>query len=142
MHEAASVVVADVGSGHSPWRRRFWHHATRVILVTTTDDLALLDCYAAIKRASGEGIDTAVLVLANQCDSDAVANDVYGRLSNACRRFLSGCVQSLPPLSRCGAYGDHDDGATPRIWEDPNSRFGRSTLWLARAVADAVKDER
>ena len=140
MHEAASVVVADVGSGHSPWTRRFWRHASRLILVTTADDLVLLDCYAAIKRAAGEAIDTSVSVLANQCDSDAVAKDMYNRLSNACRRFLSNSVQSLPPLPRSGAYGDHDDGSTPRIWEEPNSRFARSTLWLARAVSDIIHE--
>ena len=43
------VIVVDAGSGLTPWTRRFWLRAQLVLLVTTTDDAAVMDAYAAIK---------------------------------------------------------------------------------------------
>jgi MinD-like ATPase involved in chromosome partitioning or flagellar assembly len=140
LHETAGVLVVDIGSGHSPWTKRFSRAASLVVLVTTTEDLALLDCYAAIKRSASEGIDTPVYVLANKCDSETIAAEVYARLSTACRRFLSRSVRSLPPLPTNASSNDVHAASLARVWEDSNSLFGRSTLWLGRAVSDILHE--
>jgi flagellar biosynthesis protein FlhG len=142
LESEASLLVVDVGSGASPWMRRFWLRAELVIVVTTTDDLTLLDAYALIKQNIGEGIGAEIRVLANQSDSDAAAGEAYGRLANACRRFLSHTVRALPALPRdVPAAGNR---AIPRVWERPDSHFGHAVMWLGRAVGDVMrmKDER
>jgi flagellar biosynthesis protein FlhG len=135
----ADLLVVDAGSGASPWMRRFWLRAELVIVVTTPDDLALLDTYALIKQNVGEGVGGAICLLANQCDSDAIAGEAYRRLSSACDRFLSRAVHGLPALPRHVLARASDVQEIPRVWERPNSPFGHAVMWLGRAVEDAMK---
>jgi flagellar biosynthesis protein FlhG len=138
LESEASLLVVDVGTGMSPWMRRFWLRAELVIVATSTDDLALLDSYALIKHNAGEGVDGEICVLANQCERDAVAGEAYHRLSDACQRFLSRSVRALPALPRHVPAGGAHGNATPRVWERPNSAFGHAVMWLGRAVEDVV----
>jgi flagellar biosynthesis protein FlhG len=135
----ASVLVVDTGSGLTPWTRRFWLRAGVVVLVTTTDDLALMDSYSLVKRAAADGIKAEIRVLANQCEGDASACDAYGRLSSACQRFFSRRVQSLPALPRFTADDQLRSQAFPRVWESPNTPFGHAALWLGRAVSEVLE---
>ena len=137
--KTASVLVVDAGRGLTPWTRRFWLRSRLVILVTTTEDLALIDAYALVKRGAADGIKTPIRVLANQCGSDASADDAYGRLSAACQRFLSRPVASLPALPRWAADDLSGLRGHPRVWEAPNSAFGHGMLWLGRAVNDVIE---
>ena len=134
----ASVLVVDAGSGLTPWTRRFWLRAALVAVVTTTEDLAILDAYALVKRSVADGIKTPIRVLANQCDSEANAQDAYERVSSACRRFLSREVPSLPALPRWIADDLTHVESYPRVWEAPNSKFGHGSLWLGSAVRDVL----
>ncbi|HEX2475048.1 MAG TPA: AAA family ATPase [Lacipirellulaceae bacterium] len=141
LESEAGLLVVDAGSGASPWMRRFWLRAGLVIVVTTTDDLALLDSYALIKQNVGDGVGGDIRVLANQCDSDAVAGEAYRKLSNACQQFLSHSVRALPALPRHVPAGGARENGTPRVWKRPNSPFGHAMMWLGRAVGDAMRDE-
>lgn len=132
------LVVVDVGSGMTAWTRRFWLRAQCVVLVTTADDASVMDAYAAMKQCAADGIRPAVRLLVNREVNDAAAEDAQRRVQNACRKFLSLSVEALPALPlyeddfAAGAYRG------PRVWEMPNSAFGRATLWLGRAVGDAL----
>jgi flagellar biosynthesis protein FlhG len=137
----ADLLVIDAGSGATPWMRRFWLRARLVVVVTTTADLALMDSYAVIKRNIGEGVYADIRVLANQCDSDAAACEVYARLSNACQRFLSRTMRALPALPRYAPHGIACESTSLRVWERPNSPFGHAVMWLGRAVGNAMKAE-
>jgi flagellar biosynthesis protein FlhG len=141
LESEAGLLVVDAGSGASPWMRRFWLRAGLVIVVTTTEDLALLDSYALIKQNVGDGVGGDIRVLANQCDSDAVAGEAYRKLSNACQRFLSRSVRALPALPRQLPVGGARENETPRLWERPNSTFGHAVMWLGRAVEDVMRDK-
>ena len=140
LRNEASVLVVDVGSGLTPWTQRFWARARHVVLVTTTGDLALMDTYALLKRASAQRLWADVRVLANQCENDVVARDVHGRLSGACQRFLSQDVHALPWLPRHLA-DVRDRAVFPRVWESPTSPFGQAALWLGRAVSELLAVE-
>ena len=140
LQEEASLLVIDTGSGLTPWTRRFWLRARLVLAVTTTDDLALMDCYALVKRSMADGIAADLRVLANQCDSDAIASDVYGRLSNACQRFLSQRIRTLPPLPTYRPDDSPGGRAVARVWEAPNTAFGHAALWLGQAVSAAMEN--
>jgi flagellar biosynthesis protein FlhG len=138
----ASLFVVDAGSGASPWMRRFWLRAELVIVVTSTEDLALLDSYALVKQNIGEGVDADIRVLANQCQHDAMAGEAGGRLTNACQRFLSRTVRALPALPRHAPDDMAGDGGIPRVWERPDSPFGHAVMWLGRAVEDVMENTR
>jgi hypothetical protein len=95
----------------------------------------VMDTYAAVKRCTADAIDTNLRVLANQCDSDAMARAVYSRLSVACQRFLSRSLQTLPPLPMHSAERRFGACTLPRVWECANAPFGRAVLWLGQAVS-------
>jgi MinD-like ATPase involved in chromosome partitioning or flagellar assembly len=141
LKQEAGLLVVDAGRGASPWMRRFWLRAGLVIVVTTTEELALLDSYAFIKQNVGDGGGGSVCVLANQCDSDAVAGEAHRKLSQACQRFLSRSVRALPALPRYVVAAGARQNVKPRVWERPNSPFGHAVMWLGRAVGDAMRDE-
>ena len=132
------LVVVDAGSALTAWTRRLWMQARCVVLVTTADDPAVMDAYAAIKSLSLDGIRPAVRLLVNRELNGAAADDAQRRVQNACQKFLSLSIEALPALPLHG-----DDFAAsalggPRVWEEPNSAFGRATLWLGRAVSEVL----
>ncbi len=95
LESEASLLVVDAGTGASTWMRRFWLRAELVVVVTSTDDLALLDSYALVKQNVGDGVHAEICMLANQCDRDVAAGEAYRRLSDACQRFLSCKVRGV-----------------------------------------------
>jgi flagellar biosynthesis protein FlhG len=130
------VVVLDVGSGLTPWSRRFWLQAKLVLLVTSADGTALLDSYAMIKRSVADGAGPDVRLVVNPCDDDRVAMDTHRRLSESCRQFLHHDLPAVPALPR-HVVDAHTD-SWPRVWETPNTPFGHAVLWLGRAVGDVL----
>jgi flagellar biosynthesis protein FlhG len=141
LESEAGLLVVDAGYGASPWMRRFWLRAGLVIVVTSTDDLALLDSYAFIKQNVGEGIGAEIRVLANRCDSEAAAGEACRRLSEACQRFLSRTVRAVPALPRHVLAGSAGENPMPRVWERPNSPFGHAVMWLGRAVENVIRNK-
>jgi len=136
----ADAMIIDTGNGESPWSTTFWQHAGLALLVTTPDDVAVLDAYATIKRI-GPGSDSAdVRVLLNQCDDDAVAADAERRIVDACRRFLGLTIGRAPRLPRHDA--DRCGTEPLSAWEMPSSSFGRSVNQLGRFAADVLSQRR
>jgi flagellar biosynthesis protein FlhG len=131
-------IVVDAGRGLTPWSRRFWSRAKLNVLVTTTNDAAVLDAYAVLKESAARAADLPVRLLVNQAASDAAADDVQRRLVNACQRFLSRSIPALPSLQGHVANELAALHSAPRIWETPNSAFGHAVLWLGRAVSEIV----
>src|SRR3954470_21943271 len=83
LRDDVDVVVVDAGPGVTPWTQRFWLRAQLVVLVTTTDDAAIMEAYAAVKRSAGEGIRPSLQLLVNQAENDRVAGDVCHRAQQA-----------------------------------------------------------
>jgi len=134
---SADVLVIDSGSGMNAATRRLWQHADLVLLVTTPDDVAVMDAYATIKIALAHEALSALRVVTNQCDSARLATDVQQRLATACRRFLAYELPSAPRLVR-DAGGSLAGLHAVRAWERPNSTFARSVRQLARFAADLL----
>jgi flagellar biosynthesis protein FlhG len=141
LDRAATLLVVDCGAGLTPWVRRFWLRAKLVMLVTTAEKSALLESYTAIKRCARDAMPADIRVLANRCDRETVAADVYRRISQASERFLSRTVKALPALPRHVESNGTDAHSAPRAWETPDSPFGHAMLWLGRAVSDALQLE-
>jgi MinD-like ATPase involved in chromosome partitioning or flagellar assembly len=148
---AFDVMVIDAGVGLSRLARRLWLRAQLVLLVTSADDAAVMDAYAALKRhvVGAPGAMCAnIRLLVNQAENDRVAEDAQRRLENSCQRFLKQNVAAAPSLPLWDGYDDAlrqprdiEAGTRrhPRVWEAPNSEFGHAVLWLGRAVEDALQ---
>lgn len=141
LSRAFDWLVVDGGHGNSPLVQRLWSQAQLVVVVTTPEDAAVLDCYAAIKRHATDAAGNAVRLLVNQAENDFVAQRTQSRIESACRTFLSRSLPALPALPRHNANEFVDYDVPPRVWEMPNSPFGHAVLWLGRAVSEWVRDE-
>jgi MinD-like ATPase involved in chromosome partitioning or flagellar assembly len=141
LDELASVIVIDTGTGLSPWTQRFWTRAHLAILVTSPDDESVMNTYAALKRCAADSVEADIRVLANQCENDAIASVVYDRLSVASKRFLSTEIATLRSLPMHRADPRWRACDLPRVWESPNTPFGRAALWLGQAVSELVPTE-
>jgi flagellar biosynthesis protein FlhG len=141
---AFDLMVIDAGSGLSRMARRLWLRAQLVLLVTTSEDGAVMDAYAAMKRHVVGARDATcenIRLLVNQAESDRGAADAHRRLTNCCQRFLGQGVAALPALPRWADCEDASPCWHPRVWETPNSQFGHAVLWLGRAIEDLLRIE-
>jgi flagellar biosynthesis protein FlhG len=141
LREEFDVMVIDAGAGLSRLARRLWLRAQLVLLVTSGDDAAVMDAYAALKRhvaGARDAMCANVRLLVNQAESDRMAEDAQRRLANCCQQFLRQRVAAAPSLPRWEGCEDASVGSHPRVWEAPNSQFGHAVLWLGRSVEDAL----
>lgn len=139
--EVFDWLVVDGGHANSSLVQRLWSRAKLVIVVTTPEDAAVLDCYAAIKQREADDAAAAVRLLVNRADNEWKARDAQARIAGACQKFLSRSLPALPALPRHCASEFVDTCAPPRVWEMPNSPFGHAMLWLGRAVGELVREE-
>lgn len=140
LRNAVDVFVVDTGAGLSQSAQRLWLRARMVLLVSTEQDAAMMDAYAAFKlhvNGAQDADGANVRVLVNQSENERMAQSAIERFSSCCRKFLKCEVASLSPLPRHGE--DASDGIWPRVWESPNSPFGHAVMWLGRAVEDAME---
>lgn len=141
LSKAFDWLVVDGGHENSPLLQRLRSRAKLMIVVTTPDDAAVLDCYAAVKQRAAETAHGIVRLLVNRADSDFVALRTHSRIESACQSFLSRSLPALPALPRHNANEFVDYDIPPRAWEMPNSPFGHAMLWLGRAVEEVVRGQ-
>ncbi len=86
----------DAGVGYSEDQRSTWEQASAVLVVTTTEDQAILAAYTTLKLASQQ---TPLPVIEFLLQDNAIGQEgaiseptlqAYDRLTNTCERFL-GC---------------------------------------------------
>lgn len=83
------AIVLDGGNHPDRTARRLWQAADLLLLVTTPETAAVMSTYASIKVLAESGKMAPIHLLVNMAASSEVAEDVYGRLAQACRRFLA-----------------------------------------------------
>jgi flagellar biosynthesis protein FlhG len=103
----ADVLVIDLGACLTPLLTALSETAETMLLVTSTDDRAVMDAYATIKQSLANRGDDAVHLLVNREAGDAKAREVFHRVDRSCRRFLNmkicyaGHVPIGVPLAEC-----------------------------------------
>jgi flagellar biosynthesis protein FlhG len=137
LRDCADVLVIDSGSGMTNWTHRLWQRASLVLLVTTVEDVGIMDAYATIKQADTGACSPEIRVLVNRFEFATAAADAERRIAAACRRFLGRTIRPAPRLPR---YEEPDAAGQikPRAWESPKSQFGRSVYQLGRFAADLL----
>jgi len=90
----ADVVILDSGCRVCETAKAFWKAADDVVVVTTPDPVAVMDCYAMLKALARDS-NAAAHLLVNRCPNAEVAEDVYRRIDQSCRRFLNTSIEQL-----------------------------------------------
>ncbi len=84
----ADCVVVDAGNGSNRLMKRLWQAADLILLVTTTELASVMDAYASIKVLSAGDDSFRIQPMVNMTASADEVDEVFGRLSRACLRFL------------------------------------------------------
>ena len=95
------MVIVDAGSGMTPWIQRWWRAAKQVFLITTEQEQAVKNSYAAVKLAPWGDADGKLRLVVNRCDQRESAEQLTARFSSTCRRFLGLHVEQAPAIA-CG----------------------------------------
>jgi flagellar biosynthesis protein FlhG len=137
----AEVVVIDAGSSRNHFVRGFWHAANGVLVVTTTDSVSIMDCYAAIKVLLSGDAPVPIHTLVNLASDAQLAADVQSRIAAACQRFLGVRATAAGHVTRSETSG----AAEPVLIYPARSESARAmdriadTLW-AQLQLDAARD--
>ena len=124
------IVVVDTGSRRSPFVRCFWQSAASVLVVTTTDAMAIMECYAAIKVLLAGDHSIPIQTIVNHSPNQAAAEDVQARIAAACRRFLGIEVCSAAEVPTCDASPSDE----PILMFNPRSKATLAVEHLADAL--------
>ncbi|HUY32652.1 MAG TPA: P-loop NTPase [Pirellulales bacterium] len=134
----ADFVVLDAGNGQNRVVRRFWKAADSVLFVTSSDDAAVMNTYAAIKLLAAEGARPQLHILVNLA-THAAAAETQARLARACRRFLAlelGDGGHVPLDSQVASAARL---RTPFLLESPACAAAGSLETLAETLAAGPK---
>jgi flagellar biosynthesis protein FlhG len=140
LRDHVDALIVDSGSGMNRWAHRLWQRAALVLMVTTVEDVGIMDAYATIKQAAAGDSTPEIRVLVNRFEFATAAADAERRIAAACRRFLGRAIRPAPRLPRC-IDASLASAIIPRSWEAPKSQFGRSVSQLGRFAADVLSQQ-
>lgn len=124
----AELVLVDLGAQLTAWTRALWRASDCRLIVTTPDQNALMDTYAAIKLLTTQVGLAPIQVVVNQASGPPEAQEVYERLARTCLRFLA------LPVSQAG-FVPVDPGLADR-----EEKSDLATLWrLAGESAERIQ---
>jgi flagellar biosynthesis protein FlhG len=137
----AEVVVVDAGSSRNHFVRGFWQAANAVLVVTTTDSVSIMDCYAAIKVLLSGDSSIAIHTLVNLAADADLAVDVQARIAAACRRFLGVRATAAGQVPRCETVASSEPVMIYPARSDSARALDRvaDTLW-AHLQSEAARD--
>ena len=136
----ADTIVVDTGCSESALATRLWHHADHVLVVTTPEPTAVMDCYVTIKSRRETLVDsrTDVSLVVNQADDESVALDVYRRIDQSCKRFLQQSVSLIGYIPWDSAVGEIAPPSLPLVISRPSSP---AALAIDAIAAKMMKQE-
>ena len=127
----ADVVIIDTGSGTGESLRRFWQAADEVLLVTTPDDVAVMDAYASIKTRLPAQNRPRMRLIVNRASAPQQAADVHRRLHQSCRRFLDAEVSLLGRVTDDRAFAAAARACVPLVIHAPHAAAAEEIECLA-----------
>ena len=85
----SDIILIDTGAGISDTVINFIRASGETIIITTPEPTSLTDAYAVVKTVHGDdGPKPAFKVLVNRAESDAEAEEVFGKISKVSKHFL------------------------------------------------------
>jgi MinD-like ATPase involved in chromosome partitioning or flagellar assembly len=133
----ADLIVVDAGSGTNRFLKRCCQVADDLLLVTTHDVAAVVETYAHIKTLVAQLGNPRLRLVVNRCDDEQTLQDVYRRLDQSCRRFLSQPLTSCASIPDDPAVGEAAAAAVPFLLGSPDSPAARSLAQLASLLVQS-----
>ena len=136
----ADIVFLDLGSGEL--LRRFSATADDVLLVTTPDNVAVMDAYARIKTDLASASTRSLRLVVNLTADESQAADVYLRVENSCRKFLGATIQFAGHVPRDDAVSRGATRSIPFVLGEPMAFASRAIDKLASTLVPAPNQAR
>ncbi len=92
--DRVDIVLLDLGRGYTRLAQRLATIADRAMLVTTADDVALLDAYGLLKSWHRQQIAPPLSLILNRLDSRVRGIEAVARLAQTAQRFLAVSLES------------------------------------------------
>ncbi|MFT5523707.1 MAG: flagellar biosynthesis protein FlhG [Pirellulaceae bacterium] len=129
----ADLVVVDTGSS-GPMVRKFCEVADEILIVTTPDNVAVMDSYATIKTLLAPLDPSSMKLVVNQVQSAEAAQDVSTRIGQSCQKFLNLDIELAGwiPTARIVNLGT---GHQPLVIEQSSSLTALAITKLAMSLA-------
>ena len=134
MGRHTDVVVIDVGIAAGEHAATFCREVDRIYLVTTPDSVSIMDTYAAMKTHRDD-FPGPVNIIVNQTARDSNVEDVFERLHQSCRRFLSSEIISAGGIPLDERVPLAAANRTPVCVEAPTAPFSRAVDRLSTQMA-------
>jgi flagellar biosynthesis protein FlhG len=125
------MILLDLGSVVDATTRQFWKAVDEIVLVTTADNVAVMNAYATVKTHADASRPLRVASLVNQSTDPSAAQDAHMRLQRACGRFLGVDVRTLGSIPQDTAVLAAAAAARPFVVQAPACAAAQE---LARSV--------
>lgn len=127
----ADIVVIDVGCATDDLAKRFCHSASEVLLLTTPDNIAVMDAYARVKIMLAGATEPSLQLVVNQARAVAQACDVHHRVDDSCRKFLGRSIEFAGHVPLDGCVSQAALQATPCVLWEPSAASSQAIHQLA-----------
>lgn len=129
------TVILDAGSGSNEVVRRYWQAADLVVLLTATDDMSVMDSYAAIKRLSSSDENPPIRIVVNHAPSEMAAMLAFERIAKSCQQFLGHKTELLAHLPHDIQADVSARQATPFVIGAPRSSIATAVGRMAATIS-------
>ena len=134
----ADIVLIDTGNGPTEPTIRFWQAADEVLLLTTSDAVAVMDTYATVKTLLTRAAAHCPLgLVVNQAADEAHATDVHRRIEQSCLRFLGVSLALAGWLPDDAAASAAARRGQPLVLNQPESPLSAAIERLAERILAA-----
>jgi flagellar biosynthesis protein FlhG len=118
---AVDYVIVDLGNGSDFTKYGCRHRLHRLVLVTTTEMVAVMDAYAALKRwrLQCPEDELTVHLVVNEVSDESAAQGVWERIAATSRRFLAVNVLCAGCIPLDNRFSQEDGGQTPLVLRFP-----------------------
>jgi flagellar biosynthesis protein FlhG len=115
LYDGFDAIVIDAAAGLESVVRVATMRATRLLVVTVPEPVALTDAYALIKIVSWQVPELGIDVLVNRTKNDAEGTTTFDRLRTAAERFLRRPLHYLGAVPEDDAVGAAMRGQPPLL---------------------------
>jgi flagellar biosynthesis protein FlhG len=133
------VVVVDGGCRRSDLTGQLWQAADAVVLVSASEQTAMIGTYALLKALSRRDDDARAHIIVNAAADEHTARHVAERLIDSARRFLELDVASLGWLPRDAELTSAHRNRQPVLLQAPACQASRAIVAFAHAVLPAIR---
>ena len=134
MEDDADFMIIDTSAGIGHNVTSVMNAASDVIIVTTPDPTAVVDAYATIKVLHKVSPTKPIWIVVNDVVGIGDAEQVFGQLQSAAKRFLQHRLELIGSIPRDGELAEAVRQQVPVVEYAPDTPASRSLRLIARQL--------